>query len=207
MAILIAALAALALSLLGLLPLQADALSPAAWKARDALLAALAAFLAWQGLAALRGAKSAAMPRSQPAAAPAPPRAEPTQTGEALILLALLQEKGRFLDYLMEDIGAYSDAQVAAASRVVHQGCAAVIRESLALAPAHAGKEGDRITVEASADAQRYRLIGKLGGAPPYSGVVLHRGWKSAKLALPRHTRPIDPSGENLITPIEVEVR
>jgi hypothetical protein len=141
-------------------------------------------------------------------AEPAKPRVQPPpQTGEALILLSLLQEKGRFLDYLMEDVSTFSDAQVAAASRVVHQGCAAVIRECLALAPAHGGKEGERITIDAAADPQQYRLIGKVAGTPPFSGVVVHRGWKTSKLALPRHMRPIDPNGLNVITPVEVEVR
>jgi hypothetical protein len=37
--------------------------------------------------------------------------------------------------------------------------------------------------------------------------VVVHRGWKTTRLALPRHTRPIDPSGENIVAPIDVEVR
>lgn len=154
-----------------------------------------------------------AAPAVQAAAATAPAEPAksrvqpPPQTGEALILLSLLQEKGRFLDYLMEDVSTFSDAQVAAASRVVHQGCAAVIRECLALAPAHGGKEGERITIDAAADPQDYRLIGKVAGTPPFSGVVIHRGWKTSKLALPRHMRPIDPNGQNVITPVEVEVR
>jgi hypothetical protein len=89
----------------------------------------------------------------------------------------------------------------------VHQGCKAVINECLALAPAHAGPEGDRITVDPAADPNRYRLQGKLAQQPPYSGVVVHRGWKTTRLTLPRHTRPIDPSGETIVAPIDVEVR
>lgn len=170
----------------------------------------LSLYILGRSLVALRaGNKPAAAP---PPAAPPPVAAKPVaqppvQTGEALVLLSLLQEKGRFLDYLMEDVGAFSDAQVAAASRVVHQGCSAVIRECLALAPAHAGKEGDRITIDPGSDPLQYRLIGKVPGAPPFSGVVVHRGWKTSKLALPRHTRPVDPAGQNLITPVEVEIR
>ena len=107
----------------------------------------------------------------------------------------------------MEDITAFNDAQVAAASRVVHQGCSAVLNEFLAISPTHAGKEGDRITIDKSADRNQYRLIGKVHGEPPYSGVVVHRGWKTRKLALPRFTRRVDPTGENIIAPVEVEVR
>jgi hypothetical protein len=141
-------------------------------------------------------------------ATPAPAAAPGAAAGaDALILLSLLQDRGRFLDFVAEDISAYGDAQVATASRVVHQGCKAVIDECLALAPAHAGAEGDRITVDPAADPNRYRLQGKLAQQPPYSGVVVHRGWKTTRLALPRHTRPIDAAGENIVAPIDVEVR
>jgi hypothetical protein len=214
MGILIAALGALLLSALQFLPIPSDALPANFWQYRDVAMIILAAFIAVQGLVALRGEKSAAPPAAEPPhpeppdpEPPKPTRVEPSPTGEALILLSLLQEKGRFLDYLMEDITAFSDAQVAAASRVVHQGCAAVIKECLALSPAHAVKEGERITIEESADPNQYRLLGKVHGEPPYSGVVVHRGWKTTKIALPRFTRPVDPAGQNIITPVEVEVR
>jgi hypothetical protein len=209
MGILIAALAALLLSALQLLPIPSDTVPANFWLYRDVAVMILAAFIAVQSLIGLRGRKNVAPrtaepPRPEP---PKPTRMEQSQTGEALILLSLLQEKGRFLDYLMEDVTAFNDAQVAAASRVVHQGCAAVIKECLALAPAHSGKEGERITIEKSADRHQYRLLGKVLGAPPYSGVVVHRGWKTTKIALPRFTRSVDPAGQNIISPVEVEVR
>jgi hypothetical protein len=220
----IAALCAVVLSLLGFLP---GNLGSAGFDtARTAALAVVTIFLAWQAYALLRQRASppaSATPASGAAekapAQPAAPRpsatAAPTATpvpaagagGDALILLSLLQERGRFLDFVAEDISAYSDAQVAAASRVVHQGCKAVINECLALAPAHAGAEGDRITVDPAADPNRYRLQGRLAQQPPYSGVVVHRGWKTTRLALPRHTRPIDPAGENIVAPVDVDVR
>lgn len=209
MRILIAALAALLLSALQLLPIPSDTLPANFWLYRDVAVMILAAFIAVQSLIGLRGRKNVAPraaepPRPEP---PKPTRMEQSQTGEALILLSLLQEKGRFLDYLMEDITAFNDAQVAAASRVVHQGCAAVIKECLALSPAHSGKEGERITIEKSADRHQYRLLGKVPGAPPYSGVMVHRGWKTTKIALPRFTRSVDPAGANIVSPVEVEVR
>ncbi len=220
----IAALCAVVLSLLGFLP---GGLGSAGFDtARTAALAVVTIFLAWQAYALLRqrasppasatpasGAteKAPAQPAApRPSATPAPTAAPgpiPAAGGDALILLSLLQERGRFLDFVAEDISAYSDAQVAAASRVVHQGCKAVINECLALAPAHPGAEGDRITVDPAADPNRYRLQGKLAQQPPYSGVVVHRGWKTTRLALPRHTRPIDPAGENIVAPVDVEVR
>ncbi len=224
---LLAALTAAVLSLLGFLPRD---FGPEVFDtARNAALAALTIYLAWQAYALLRRRASAPLPAAQPPAAampaaasgsagvaPAQPAAPkpavtpaplPGAGGDALILLSLLQDRGRFLDFVAEDISAYGDAQVAAASRVVHQGCKAVLSECLALAPAHAGAEGDRITVDPAADPNRYRLQGKLAQQPPYSGVVVHRGWKTTRLTLPRHTRPIDPSGENIVAPIDVEVR
>ena len=215
MGILIAAVATLLLGALPFLPIPSDALPANFSQYRDAAVVILAAFIVVQSLIARKARPEAvaapavappiaAPPRAEP---PKPPRAEPQPTGEALILLSLLQDKGRLLDYVMEDITTYSDAQVAAASRVVHQGCAAVIKEYLALTPAHSGEEGERITIAQSADPNQYRLLGKVPGEPPYSGVVVHRGWKTTKLALPRFTRVVDPTGANIITPVEVEVR
>lgn len=209
MTVSIAALVACVLSALNFLP--ADTLPAEAIPYVNGAVVLLSLFIAWQGFAASRAQPPAEAPAvaaaPPPPPAPKPARVEPTQTGEALILLSLLQEKGRFLDYVMEDITAFNDAQVAAASRVVHQGCSAVIRECLALAPTHEGKEGDRVTLDRSSDPNRYRLLGKVQQEPPYTGVVVHRGWKTTKLALPRFTRPVDPTGPNIITPMEVEVR
>ena len=208
MTVLIAALAACLLSALNFLP--TDALPASLGPYLNGGVILLTLFIAWQSSTSLRSSQESHAPAPQPqppAEVPKPVRAERTQTGEALILLSLLQEKGRFLDYVMEDITAFNDAQVAAASRVVHQGCSAVIKECLALSPMHEGKEGDRITLDKSSDPNRYRLLGKVPQQPPYTGVVVHRGWTTTKLALPRFTRPVDPTGPNVITPMEVEVK
>jgi len=212
MGIAIAALGVLLLSALSFVVISDPTTASTVGWVHDGGVILLSLFILGRSLYLLRAGNRPTTPAAPSPPAPStaetakPPAPLPTQTGEALILLSLLQEKGRFLDYLMEDISAFSDAQVAAASRVVHQGCSAVIRECLALTPAHDGKEGERISIEATSEQQQYRLIGKVQ-APPFSGVVVHRGWKTSKLALPRHTRPIDPTGENVITPVEVEVR
>lgn len=208
MTVLIAALAACLLSALNFLP--GDTLPASSGSYLNAGVILLTLFIAWQSVVASRSRQEPSTPAVQPpppVAPPKPAKPEPTQTGEALILLSLLQEKGRFLDYVTEDITAFNDAQVAAASRVVHQGCSAVIKECLALSPTHEGKEGDRITLDKSSDPNRYRLLGKVPQEPPYQGVVVHRGWQTTKLALPRFTRPVDPTGPNVITPMDVEVR
>src|SRR4030095_9351887 len=58
--------------------------------------------------------------------APAPPAAPPRPTVEppdrAIQMLALLQRDGRLVDFLSEDVAPYSDEQIGAAVRAVHEG-------------------------------------------------------------------------------------
>ena len=216
MGTLLAALAAFVLSALYLLPLATEWLPAGLAPYRDVIFMALALYLVVDALLRRRrdtgATQSAPLPVPEPAAPPPPSpqvvaaREEDAQAGGALVLLAQLQEKGRFVDFLMEDITAFPDAQVAAAARVVHQGCAAVIREYFDISPVHEGKEGERVTVDA-ADPGRYRLSGKVTGNGPYAGVVVHRGWRTAKLALPHFARRVDGASPNIISPIEIDVR
>src|SRR5207253_9887315 len=55
--------------------------------------------------------------------------------GEAEIVsfLSIFQERGRLIDFLMDDITTYDDAQVGAAARVVHQGCKAALEEHFSI--------------------------------------------------------------------------
>lgn len=123
---------------------------------------------------------------------------------EAVNLLALLQQKGRFLDFVMDDVTRYPDAQIGAAARVVHQGCSSVVREYFEIKPVHDGAEGAPLTLSKDYDSHRYRLIGRVTGEPPFKGRVLHRGWLTAAVKLPER---IDPrAGGNVIAPAEVEL-
>lgn len=126
---------------------------------------------------------------------------------EVVNLIALLQEKGRLVDFVMDDITSYPDAQVGAAARVVHQGCAGVLREYFEIAPVHTGREDTAIELNADYDPSRYRLVGKVGGAAPFRGVLLHHGWIVKAISLPRVVK----TGESLeqhrvIAPAEVEL-
>jgi len=65
----------------------------------------------------------------QPAArteAPSQPIAADTHD-RAVQMLALLQREGRLIDFVLEDLTAYSDAQIGAAARDVHAGCHRVL--------------------------------------------------------------------------------
>ncbi|HTO03814.1 MAG TPA: DUF2760 domain-containing protein, partial [Opitutus sp.] len=68
-----------------------------------------------------------------PAALPEPPPEKVHAAG--LALLALLQREGRLIDFLQEDVSAYSDADIGAAARVVHAGSRKVLNQYLTLEP------------------------------------------------------------------------
>ena len=133
-------------------------------------------------------------------AAPPPPP-EPT-TEAALRLLGVLQEEGRLIDFLQEDLAPYPDEQIGAAVRGIHEGCRKALEERVALTPVLPGAEGDAVTVEPGFDPAAIRLTGNVTGAPPFRGVLRHAGWRAgdARLASrPGH----DP---HLLAPAEVEV-
>ena len=51
-----------------------------------------------------------------------------------------------------------------------------------------------------------YRLIGKLGGEPPFTGKLIHKGWKTESVKLPRIVQTNDKRLP-VIAPAEVEVK
>lgn len=136
------------------------------------------------------------------------PAAEPIVLKEAtpdaaLQLLSLLQKEARFIDFIQENVNAFSDAEVGAAARVVHQGCSKVIGEHFTLAAVSADTEGNRVTLPAGFDAACYRLTGNIVGQAPFNGTLVHKGWKVADMHLPKMTEGHDP---RIIAPAEVEL-
>ena len=120
--------------------------------------------------------------------------------------LATLQEKGRLVDFLMDDIAIYSDGQVGAVARVVQAGCKAVLLEQFQILPIREEKEGSHVTVPAGYRADEYRLVGKLSGQAPFAGTLMHRGWKTESVKLPRVLRTGDDRFPT-IAPAEVELQ
>ncbi len=149
-------------------------------------------------------------PSPTPVAEPARPETERPQVdradAEVVHFLSMLQEKGRLVDFLMDDINAYSDAQVGAAARVVHAGCKGVLQDHFSISPVRTEQEGSTVQVPAGYSADAYRLVGKIAGYAPFSGVLVHRGWKTDSVKLPQllHSAA-DPLPA--IAPAEVEVR
>ncbi len=124
---------------------------------------------------------------------------------DAVQLLALFQQKGRLVDFLMEDVTAFPDAKVGAAARVVHQGCRQVMKDHLSIAPVATVAENSPITLEAGYKVADYRLVGNLTGQAPFTGKVVHKGWRVASINLPRPTR--DSTELPPIAPAEVEIK
>jgi Domain of unknown function (DUF2760) len=143
------------------------------------------------------------VPSPTPATVPPPPSTANQAEGEMAAFLALLQEKGRLVDFLMEDVTTYDDAQVGAAARVIHQGCKEVLAEHFRITPVSVAKEGSPVTVPAGYAADEYRLIGKISGNPPFSGKLIHKGWKTDYVKLPRIAKT---SRLPTIAPAEVEL-
>lgn len=123
--------------------------------------------------------------------------------GPALQLLALLQREGRLVDFVEQDIAAFSDADVGAVARVVHEGCRKALRDHAKLAPVRSEEEGAQVTLPAGFSPAEVKLSGHVGGSPPYKGVLRHRGWRAEELRLPTPVAGHDPL---VIAPAEVEL-
>src|ERR1700746_94460 len=125
---------------------------------------------------------------------------------EIVSFLAMLQARGRLVDFLMDDINTYDDARVGAAAGVVHAGCKAALLEHFRSSPVRAESEGSTVQVAAGYLPDEYRLVGKISGPAPFSGVLVHHGWKTDAVKLPRVLR----SSTNrlpTIAPAEVELK
>jgi hypothetical protein len=117
-------------------------------------------------------------------------------------MLMLLQRGGRLVDFVMEDLGGYADAQIGAAVRDVHAGCRETLGRYVTLAPVLDDEEGARVTLDASTDPARIKLVGNVGNTPQFHGVVRHRGWEVTRLELP----PLPSAGRAIVAPAEVEI-
>ena len=126
----------------------------------------------------------------------------PTDTA-ALQLLGLLQREARFVDFIQEDVAPYTDAEIGAAARVVHEGCRKVLREHFSIQPVRSEAEGSRVTLQAGFDAAAVRLTGNVVGQAPFTGTLGHRGWQVTDVKLPQLT---DPQAARIIAQAEVEL-
>jgi hypothetical protein len=125
----------------------------------------------------------------------------------AVQMLSLLQREGRFVDFVLEDLAAYSDAQIGTAVRDVHAGCRRALDRYITLQAIISGGEGDVVTVgqEQALDLASFHLVGNVTGQPPFRGTLLHSGWRVSQVQLP----PLPPpgtSGRSIVAPAQIEV-
>lgn len=140
-------------------------------------------------------------------AAPGPKGTPPaaalrTPADGALQILTILQRDSRVVDFLMEDIASYSDDQVGAAVRELHDQCRDSLARYVALQPVIDGVEGTPVKAP-SGDPHLVRFIGNVPAAPPSGGTLRHKGWRAAKVDLPALAAKEDTS---IIAPAEIEI-
>jgi len=189
-----------ALLLAPVLPEQSTLLAAAAL-----IVAAATAILAWSAHTRTPAPTIAPKP-DVPKTSPKTEEPKLAAQSQVVTLLSTFQERGRFVDFLMEDIAPYDDAQIGATARIVHQGCRGVLQEYFEVEPVSNAEEGSTVTVPAGYRAEEYRLVGKVSGSAPFEGTLVHKGWKTAAVKLPKQVA-IDQERLPAIAPAEVEVR
>ncbi|WP_031432214.1 DUF2760 domain-containing protein [Methylomarinum vadi] len=137
------------------------------------------------------------------APAPEPVILKEATPDAALQLLSMLQKEARFIDFIKENVTAYSDADIGAAARVVHEGCSKVINEHFTLEAVRQEQEGSKVTLDKGFDASRVRLTGNIVGQAPFTGTLVHKGWRVSDMHLPKLTEGHDAK---IIAAAEVEL-
>ncbi len=121
----------------------------------------------------------------------------------AVAFLGILQREGRLLDFLMENIDGYADAQIGAAVRDIHRGCRKALAEHIKPKAIRSEADESVVRVEAGYDPSQVRMIGRVTGRPPFEGTLRHHGWRATEIRLSDI-----PSGHDatVICPAEVEI-
>ena len=135
----------------------------------------------------------------KPVAPPAP--AVKTSDG-ALQILAIMQRDARLVDFLMEDISGYSDEQVGAAVRELHDQCRDAVARYIKFQPVIDGVEGT-FAKAPSNDPNLVKFVGNVPAKPPAGGTLRHKGWRVAKVDLPALSARQDAT---IVAPAEIEI-
>ena len=121
----------------------------------------------------------------------------------ALQLLTLLQQDARFIDFIQEDLSGYSDADIGAAARVVHEGSKKTLDTYFTLEPIRNEDEETSVSLAEGFNASEVRLTGNVVGSAPFNGTLIHKGWKVTHVKLPKLAAEHDAS---IVAPAEVEL-
>ena len=146
---------------------------------------------------------AARQPPKEVGPAPRPALPPPPKGDAAVQLLAIFQRDGRLVDFLLEPIDGYADAQVGAAVRDIHRGCRKALEEYLRIEPVRQESEESSVEVPVGFDPSAIRLVGNVAGQPPFRGTLRHRGWRTREVRLPALPAAADPF---VIAPAEVEI-
>lgn len=149
------------------------------------------------GLTRRSGASPAAPPKAS-----VPATTVVKSSDGALQILGILQRDSRLIDFLMEDIASYSDDQVGAAVRELHNQCRDSLTRYLTLQPVIDSVEGT-FTQAPSKDPNVVKFIGNVPAAPPPGGILRHKGWRAVKVDLPTLGTKQDPA---VLAPAEIEI-
>lgn len=142
-------------------------------------------------------------PTPSPAAGSTAPQLKSTAPDSALQLLSLLQQEARLVDFLREDLSGFSDEEIGAAARVVHGGGRKVLTDYFTLSQIRDEAEQSRVQLPAGFDAAETRVTGNVVGEPPFTGTLIHRGWRVEGVKLPQLAAGHDPT---ILMPAEVEL-
>jgi len=138
--------------------------------------------------------------KPMPMKAAPPPKPQAGPADGAVQILSLLQRDARLVDFLMEDIAAYSDEQVGAAVRDVQAQSRQSLERYLQFQPVIDGVEGTYTKTDGVAQGG-IKLIGNVpanGKAP--GGLLRHKGWQATKVDLPAAVPGM------ILAPAEIEV-
>lgn len=141
---------------------------------------------------------------------PAPPAPDlpaavnyPNNGDAAIILLSLLQQEGRLVDFLQQELTGFEDAEIGGVARSVHEGCRKVLRSYMTIEPIRQEEEGASLTLQPGFDSKRFKLTGSVPGAGQVQGVLRHRGWIASEVSLPQAQ---NASAAMIVCPAELEL-
>ncbi|OGK05295.1 MAG: hypothetical protein A2W80_16640 [Candidatus Riflebacteria bacterium GWC2_50_8] len=117
-------------------------------------------------------------------------------------ILYMFQKEGRLIDLLKEDVSGYDDETLGGAIRPIHEGCRKLLEDRLILEPVLNEEEGSEVTLE-EIDPESIKLSGSVPASGPYTGELIHRGWRLKECNLPEL---VGGWKGNVIAPAEIEI-
>ena len=139
--------------------------------------------------------------KQPPTPKPQRPVAVPGRS-DALTLLATLQREAKLIDFVMEPLDNVDDAQVGAVVRNLLSDCRKCLQRIFQLVPISDAEEGSTVAVDATAPPSRQRIV---GASSISEGVLVHPGWKSEKLDLPKWSGNTEEA--NFLAPVEIAAK